>query len=120
MENFYWGFLFTTHLGFELDYNSFHPHVGMYLDDDKNIVAGAYYNSERHLSLYIGYDKEINDKASIEIGAVSGYTGNPLIKPMVKLNYDKFFIAPAIESLFYDNGDVSKNIGLVIGLDWRN
>lgn len=57
--------------------------IGPYVQCD-SIVAGAYYNSERNVSFYIG-----KQYSYLTIGLVSGYKRNvvvPLIVPSIKLN----------------------------------
>jgi len=114
MDLFY-GTMISLHLGLQLAYNPVHPYVGAYLND--NVSMGAYYNSEENLSAFVGYTYRFNDDISVETGLVTGYTYNE-ISPMVKLNYKNVFIAPAVEIIRKGNTE-EKNIGVVLGLEWR-
>jgi len=93
----------SLHLGMEGDYNSIHPHVRL---QEQNYIAGAYYNSERNISPYVGYFFEHNE-FKIELGAVGNYSGEHIL-PYVRANYKQFFITPGIEK---------NNIGIVIGIE---
>lgn len=81
------------HLGFEGDYNSVHPNVRL---EYGNYIAGAYYNSERTISVYAGSEVDTGKHSSIEIGIVSGYTDLP-VSPFVKYNYKNFYVTPGLE-----------------------
>jgi len=105
--NWFYGVLLSTHLGFAGDYNSIHPYVGTYLNN--NFMAGAYYNSQYNVSTYVGYEKNFNN-ISLQLGLVTGYS-HAQLTPMMKLNYDRFFISPALEN--------KDTIGIIIGSDWR-
>ena len=107
--NIFYELALSMHLGLEGDYQPFHPNVGI---EYNNFITGAYYNSESAISPYIGYRYELNDKTSVEFGLVGGYTTNP-IEPMLKLNYDLFFVAPARE--IYND----ERLGLVVGIEQR-
>ena len=48
----------STHLGLDADYNSIHPHVRCTVD---NWITGAYYNSEKNISYYVGKKISKND-----------------------------------------------------------
>lgn len=64
-------------------YNNFNP--GLYVRMKSGLTAGAYYNSERRPSAYLGYTHEWG-RFAVTVGAVSGYTlgrGNPRIYPMI-------------------------------------
>lgn len=110
MELFY-GLMLSVHFNLERNYNNFHPYVGASITD--YLSVGAYYNSESHLSKFIGLQIDLSEDISIEGGLVTGYSQNK-IQPMVKLNYKNVFISPATESI-----DGRDNVGIVIGLDWR-
>ena len=107
MDLFY-GVLLSAHLGLTGDYNSIHPYAGTYLNN--NFMAGAYYNSEYNVSTYIGYTKFFKNNTSLELGLVTGYS-HAQLTPMMKLNYDRFFISPALEN--------KDTVGIIIGSDWR-
>jgi len=51
---------FSLHLGLKGDYNGIHPHIRY---NHNNYIAGAFYNSERNISTYIGKRWEHNDLA---------------------------------------------------------
>lgn len=116
MDIFY-GLLLSAHLGLEKDYNWFHPHVGAYLDDQYKWTAGAYYNSESEISTYVAYTFDISDTKYIDVGLVTGYSDAD-VKPMVKFNYNQMFVLPTIEEIKSDNG-TRRNVGAVIGIEWR-
>jgi hypothetical protein len=116
MDIFY-GLLLSAHLGLEKDYNWFHPHVGAYLDDQYKWTAGAYYNSESEISTYVAYTFDISDTKYIDVGLVTGYSDAD-VKPMVKFNYNQFFVLPTIETIKDTNGN-RQNFGAVMGIEWR-
>lgn len=110
------GLAFSTHLGLAGTYNEFHPNVRLETDQ---YIAGAYYNSERQTSFYIG--KEFTfDKLGFEFGIVTGYDAYkhpvaPLARATYVLSEDhKFFLAPAYE--ITDEGD---NVGILFGLEFQ-
>jgi hypothetical protein len=109
------GLAFSTHLGLEGNYNEFHPNFRL---QTEQYIAGAYYNSEKNISLYVG--KEINfDKLGLELGIVSGYDAYDYpVAPMARATYvlsedHKFFIAPA-----YEKNSTGDTVGIVFGLDF--
>ena len=83
------------------DFNEVHPHVRYTTED--SYIAGAYYNSERNVSLYGGYDF-----GNVELGLVTGYYST--VVPFVRLTYEGFYVTPAL----YGN---DKDVGLVIGYE---
>jgi len=93
----------SLHLGFEGDYNAFHPHLRF---QEQNYIAGAYYNSESNVSPYVGYRFEHND-FGLELGAVGNYS-HADVSPYVRGTYKQFFVAPGVES---------ENVGIVFGID---
>ena len=93
----------SLHLGFEGDYNAFHPHLRL---QEQNYIAGAYYNSESNVSPYVGYRFEHND-FGLEIGAVGNYS-HADIAPYVRGTYKQFFVAPGVES---------EKVGIVFGIE---
>jgi len=90
----------STHLGLDGNYNSIHPHARCTID---NWITGAYYNSERNASFYVG--KKISN---FEIGLVTGYNSRDVL-PMIRYINDRWFVAPAYEQ--------SGNYGLTIGYE---
>jgi hypothetical protein len=93
----------SLHLGFEGEYNAFHPHIRL---QEQNYIAGAYYNSESNVSPYVGYRFEHND-FGLEIGAVGNYSAADIL-PYARGTYKQFFVAPGVES---------DNIGIVLGIE---
>lgn len=93
----------SLHIGFEGDYNSFHPHI-RYNND--NFIAGVYYNSERTASSYLGYRFE-NNNLGLEVGAVTGYSHETVI-PYVRGTYKDFFVTPV---------PVGPDTGIVFGYE---
>jgi len=93
----------SLHVGFEGDYNSFHPHVRY---NNNNYIAGLYYNSESNISPYAGYRLEHND-FGLEFGAVGNYSDAD-VAPYIRGTYKNFFVAPGIED---------DRVGIVFGID---
>ena len=91
----------STHLGLDGDYNSIHPHTRCTID---NWITGAYYNSERNASYYVGR-KILN----FEIGLVTGYTSHDVL-PMIRYINNGWFVAPAYEK--------SNGLGLTVGYEF--
>ena len=109
------GLVFSTHLGLQGDYNEFHPNVRL---QTEQFIAGAYYNSEENISLYVG--KEVNfGKLGLEFGITTGYDSYDYpVAPMARATYQlsedhKFFVAPA-----YETSSTGDNLGIVFGLDF--
>ena len=90
----------STHLGLDGNYNSIHPHARCTID---NWITGAYYNSERNASFYVG--RKISN---FEIGLVTGYNSGDVL-PMIRYINDGWFVAPSYEQ--------SGNYGLTIGYE---
>ena len=90
----------STHLGLDADYNNIHPHARCTID---NWITGAYYNSERNVSYYVG--RKISN---FEIGLVTGYNSYDVL-PMIRYIKDGWFVAPAYEK--------PGNYGLAIGYE---
>ena len=90
----------STHLGLDDNYNSIHPHARCTVD---NWITGAYYNSERNMSYYVG-----RKTSNFEIGLVSGYNSHNVL-PMLRYINDGWFVAPAYEK--------SGNYGITIGYE---
>jgi len=102
------GIVLTLHMGLneEYQYNSFHPYCKA--KTESNVIAGAYYNSVDRVSLFVGYEYDINYHTSIELGVASGYEYD--VTPTVRVNYKNLFLMPAL-----DNGKT----GLAIGLQYN-
>lgn len=100
------GLALSLHLGFDNNYNGVHPHIRY---TENSVIAGAYYNSESTTSLYAGKRWESGD-LGLEAGVVTGYTTAPVM-PYLRVTYDDFFVAPAIE------GD--DNVGVVLGYEFK-
>lgn len=93
----------SSHVGIDGEFNNIHPRITLVKDQ---YIAGAYYNSESHLSVFLGKTYRLYN-TEIETGLVTGYSGADVV-PMIKLNYNNFFAAPG-----YANGDA----GLVVGYE---
>ena len=105
------GIALSLHIGLQGEYNQIHPYARY---TENNIIAGVYYNSEEKISAYLGYELEVSDKISVELGVVSGYLSKDIL-PMGRVTYDdRIFIAPAIE---YDS-DNADTVGVVIGIQF--
>ena len=91
----------STHLGLDNNYNNVHPHVRCTID---NWITGAYYNSERNMSYYVG--RKISN---FEIGLVTGYNSYDVL-PMIRYINNGWFVAPAYEK--------SNNVGLTVGYEF--
>ena len=91
----------STHLGLDNNYNDVHPHVRCTID---NWITGAYYNSERNMSNYVG--RKIS---TFEIGLVTGYNSYDVL-PMIRYINNGWFVAPAYEK--------SNNVGLTVGYEF--
>jgi len=93
--------LIGLHLGsvhFPQDgYNNVNP--GGYLVTPSGLTAGAFYNSQRHLSLYAGKNLPLYGPVSITLGAVTGYPMAPLlplVAPSIKLGAFRLSTVPPI------------------------
>ena len=97
----------STHVGFDEEYNTFHPHIRY---TNEKFITGAYYNSLENLSVYAGVRTEKNN-FGLEAALVTGYN-NGALTPYIRGTYDvgkmRMFIAPGIES---------KDIGVVLGIE---
>ena len=91
----------STHLGLDNNYNDVHPHARCTID---NWITGAYYNSERNMSYYVG--RKIS---KIEIGLVTGYNSYDVL-PMIRYINNGLFVAPAYEK--------SNTVGLTVGYEF--
>tara|TARA_R110000772_G_scaffold23327_3_gene62485 strand:+ start:456 stop:773 length:318 start_codon:yes stop_codon:yes gene_type:complete len=96
----------SLHVGLGDDYKYVHPQVRY--TTEENYIAGVYYNSVGNVSAYAGHRWE-SGKWGLEAGVVTGYNQAPVL-PFVKVDYDGFFVMPAI-----DNG----NIGAVLGYEFK-
>ena len=92
----------STHLGLDNNYNDVHPHARCTID---NWITGAYYNSERNISYYVG--KKISN---FEIGLVTGYNSYYVL-PMIRYINNGLFVAPAYEK--------SNTVGLTVGYEFK-
>lgn len=98
----------SLHVGFEKEYNFFHPHVRY---QDEEFIAGAYYNSINQISLYAGQRYEFDDYG-LELALVNGYSKqDPLteIGPYVRLTYKNLFFVP----------DFVGDSGIVLGFEYK-
>lgn len=119
MNNFVLSLALTTHLGFDGNPEAIHPHI-QYKMDDK--IAGLFVNSENSVSAYYGFKKDYG-KNSIDFSLVTGYDAEPLL-PYIRISRKvhpnlSLFATPALE--LYDTGrEVERNVGVVIGLEFKN
>lgn len=75
----------TYHVNREAGFNEANP--GIYYKHHSGATVGAYYNSEKKVSAYIGYTKEWS-YVGATIGVVSGYSDiTPFLIPFVKIGY---------------------------------
>ena len=99
----------STHVGFDEEYNTFHPHIRY---TNEKFITGAYYNSLENLSVYTGVRTEKNN-FGLEAALVTGYN-NGSLTPYIRGTYDigktRMFIAPGVEN---------KDIGVVIGIEFK-
>lgn len=107
------GLALSQHLNFQNDYNEIHPHIRLQQD---GFIAGAYYNSTKEVSPYIGYRLEHNE-LGLELGIAGGYSEFGTVVPYTRGTYDItdsmiLFVAPAGE--IQDN---ETNLGIVVGID---
>lgn len=105
----------STHLGLSGEYNEIHPHIRF---EDKHYIGGAYYNSEQHLSLYVGRTYDFGN-IDLEIGLVTGYSAIGDLAPMARITYSmsdqhSVYASPVIEKF---NSDT--NVGLVLGYEFK-
>ena len=87
MEGIVLGLGLSLHLGFSQDYNSVHPYVEY---RHGNLRAGAYYNSEEHISVYGGVNLPVYDIFSVDTGLMSGYPNLTTDQSHDFLPYAKF------------------------------
>ena len=92
----------STHLGLDNNYNDVHPHARCTID---SWITGAYYNSERNMSYYVG--RKISN---FEIGLVTGYNSYDVL-PMIRYINNGLFVAPAYEK--------SNTVGLTVGYEFK-
>jgi len=119
MNNFVLSLALTTHLGFEGTPEAVHPHI-QYIKDDK--IAGLFVNSENAVSAYYGI-KRVYGKNSIDFSLVTGYESE-LILPYIRYSRElhpnaSVFVTPAVE-IYNTGSEREKNIGIVIGLEFKN
>ena len=108
MCNFLIGAALSLHVGLAEEYNEVHPNVKV---ECGNYVSGLYYNSINNFSAYAGFRFDLSENVSTEIGLVDGYDKADTIKPMIKLNYDNYFIMPTYE-------ESSGRGGVVLGYEF--
>ena len=105
--------------GTDVDYNSIHPHIRC---GDENVIAGAYYNSENNLSVYMGRKLDItrymhDDGFTLEYGIVAGYDRG--LMPMARITKGNWYFTPLIEKDFQRDRSIYFPLGLVIGYEVR-
>ena len=102
----------STHINTEKTYNEFHPYVAYSITD--NVDATLYYNSNKDISLAVGYTYDLGYGVSITGGLVSGYEPLP-IYPYAKLNYDlndraRLTLAPLVD----------EDVGLILAIEFKH
>ena len=111
----------SFHWGLVGEYNHYHP-VGR-CEINHTTHIGAYYNSERRISLYSS--KTINYKHfDLEYGLVTGYSAYAIL-PMIRFKKNNWFVAPMYEKnswiteypTFIKIHKAEKNFGVVIGYE---
>lgn len=60
------------------EFNNFNP--GAYIQRDNGLTAGAYYNSDKHYTVYAGWTTPEWNRLSLTMGLATGYT--PAVIPM--------------------------------------
>ena len=100
----------SLHVGLEGNYNQIHPHARCDITD--NVIAGAYYNSERNISAYAGYKFELPFESELEVGLVTGYSGAPVV-PSMRLTKAGWYVAPSYETT------PDHNWGVTVGYEWK-
>jgi hypothetical protein len=112
----------SFHWGLVGNYNHYHP-VGR-CEIKYNTHIGAYYNSERRLSLYSSKTKTYK-YFDVEYGLVTGYSKYKVL-PLLRFKKNNWFIAPMYEknsSFLYEYPPYKeiykseKNFGFVIGYE---
>jgi len=113
----------SLHMGLEENYNNVHPHVRCDINNSHsalhNIIAGAYYNSEKNISFYVGKKiplyylgtPHLMHNVELEVGLVTGYSGAEIV-PMLRVKRGNWFMSPAYET-------TSNNVGLVFGYEFK-
>ena len=99
----------SMHIGLEQGYNSIHPHARCTVD---NTIVGVYYNSEKTVSSYVGYELDTWFDTTTEVGIVTGYSGAKIV-PLFRVIKDNWFITPAYEVT------PNKNWGITIGYEFK-
>jgi len=82
-----YGIAFSHHVGLNNSYNEVHPYAALTYAEDYSLTA--YINSLGGLSVAAGYEFDITDKASLTLGAVTGYKlENTPVAPYFKVDYN--------------------------------
>lgn len=99
------GLALSLHVGFEDDYNNYHP---KFTANYENLTMGVYYNSVKKPSFYFGRSSDLTENLTLETVIVSGYVYGPVIPAARFLYKDKYYLTYGQEG----NGG-----GIVIGID---
>ena len=99
----------SLHVGLAGDYNGIHPHARCTID---NTIAGVYYNSESNIGVYIGQKFEMPFDSELEVGLVTGYTGEKVV-PMMRITRNNWYFAPSYEV------EPNNNWGVTIGYEFK-
>ena len=105
MNTIFFGLAFTVHMGMSNQYNGIHPTVKYKYNE---YAIGAFYNSEKNISLYTSRDIDLKGDLKLEGGLVSGYS-KPIL-PFLRLKYNDYFIGPGIEG---------EKLGIVFGKEFQ-
>lgn len=108
MCNFLIGAALSLHIGLAEEYNEVHPNARV---ECGNYISGLYYNSINKVSAYAGWRLDLSENITAEVGLVDGYDKADTIKPMLKFNYDNYFIMPTFE-------ESSGRGGVVLGVEF--
>jgi hypothetical protein len=112
------GLAISAHIGFAGDYNAVHPQIRA--EFNNTLVAGAYYNSEENVSLYLAKHFENAKGYFMEVGVVSGYDIQdapiiPFVRAGKEINENcAVFVAPAVEVV-----DGENKIAVVVGVEYK-
>ena len=107
------GLALSQHLNFQNDYNEIHPHIRI---QEERFIGGAYYNSEEHISPYLGLRYELLEHG-VELGIAGGYPALGVVVPYGRYTYDlnesiRLFAMPGGEVV-----DDETHYGVVVGVE---
>lgn len=123
MDPISFGLALSLHLGFENNYNRFHPYAQY--ETQNNYTIGVTYNSEERVSIYATKKIEFSDNSFIELGWASGYpefkkTFGSTLAPVIRLGYE---VNDNLTIWAMPGGEADQNgnfkTGLIIGTQRR-